>query len=268
MCVDPINPGCYFAGDSTSIRYCTPDTVTLFAGDESTGFADGVGSAARFDGVADLLCTANGEKLYAADCGNIRIRLVDTKTQAVTTLAGNGAEPFDYTSPASRQGRIYKPYKFTFDRSRATKPESVLYYRSGHLICRFEIQTGATAVIDLDGIDETCDRNTSRSFYPFTADCTPSGHLIVTCANTNGVYAIDPVTCKAELLVSKNDPGFDVRGRQMVDGSGDVARCGWMWDLVVVDSDQCAYIIDRSFRLLRHMTLPARFFESQPTASH
>ncbi len=34
ICVDPINPGCFFIGDECSIRYCDGKTVSLVAGCE------------------------------------------------------------------------------------------------------------------------------------------------------------------------------------------------------------------------------------------
>ncbi len=47
ICADPINSGCYWIADRTSIRYCDGKTVSLIVGHSSAGNADGVGEAAR-----------------------------------------------------------------------------------------------------------------------------------------------------------------------------------------------------------------------------
>jgi sugar lactone lactonase YvrE len=72
--------------------------ITTFAGGES-GYADGVGEAARFAwptgtdsypaGKMDL--AAGGEDIYLADTENHRIRKIHIATRTVTTVAGTGA---------------------------------------------------------------------------------------------------------------------------------------------------------------------------------
>ena len=72
----------------------TPAPVTTLAGGEPTsntgqsGYADGTGTAARFNVPAGLALL--GTTLYVADIDSHRIRAVDTLTRAVTTVAGDG----------------------------------------------------------------------------------------------------------------------------------------------------------------------------------
>ncbi len=64
LCTDPLKPNNLFIGDTSSIRYwdSATDQVTLIAGDGEGGYADGVGSNARFFGITGLLCHPNGKR--------------------------------------------------------------------------------------------------------------------------------------------------------------------------------------------------------------
>jgi sugar lactone lactonase YvrE len=76
------------AGDNNLIRVVQPDgSVGTLAGG-SEGFADGTGSAARFNTPSGLALDAAGN-LYVADTGNHAIRKVSPDGQ-VSTLAGTG----------------------------------------------------------------------------------------------------------------------------------------------------------------------------------
>jgi sugar lactone lactonase YvrE len=74
-----------------TIRRITPDgVVTTLAGQAgSLGNADGVGSAARFDGPQGLALDGAGN-LYVADSDNLAIRKLTLSSGAVTKVAGGG----------------------------------------------------------------------------------------------------------------------------------------------------------------------------------
>ena len=64
-------------------------TVSTIAGSGfNGGFANGKGTAAKFDGPTGL--AVSGDTLYVTDFGNHRIRAIDLATKVVTTIAGNG----------------------------------------------------------------------------------------------------------------------------------------------------------------------------------
>jgi len=76
---------------SATIRMVTPQgVVTTLAGSRgATGYTDGNGSAARFNGPSRLTADTNGN-LYLTDTGNSAVRTV-TRSGSVATLAGNGS---------------------------------------------------------------------------------------------------------------------------------------------------------------------------------
>jgi sugar lactone lactonase YvrE len=75
--------------NSFCIRKITGSGVTTFAGlGETSGFADGTGTDARFNRPGGLAFDSSGN-LYVADSSNHRIRKISS-SRVVTTIAGNG----------------------------------------------------------------------------------------------------------------------------------------------------------------------------------
>jgi streptogramin lyase len=62
----------------------------VFGGDGIPGYADGIGTAARFNTPTGIAIDKNGIYLYVADSGNHKIRRINTITREVTTIAGSG----------------------------------------------------------------------------------------------------------------------------------------------------------------------------------
>jgi sugar lactone lactonase YvrE len=73
------------------LRKIAPDgTVSTIAGSTSAGFADGVGRNARFNGPYSVSIGPDG-RLYVADRGNHRIRVVELSSYEVRTFAGSSS---------------------------------------------------------------------------------------------------------------------------------------------------------------------------------
>ena len=96
------------------IRKITPaGAVTTLAGGNNSGFADGVGAAARFTTPTGITIDAAGN-LYVAEYNNQRIRRI-TPAGAVTTLAGSGTHGFADGTGATAQ--FYSPFSVALDAS-------------------------------------------------------------------------------------------------------------------------------------------------------
>ena len=86
--VDPAGNVFVVDDNGSKIRKISPaGLVTTFAGGNAIGFADGQGSAAKFDAIG-IASDAQGN-LYVADDGNNKIRKI-TPTGLVSTIAGSG----------------------------------------------------------------------------------------------------------------------------------------------------------------------------------
>ncbi|NND72521.1 MAG: hypothetical protein HKN43_13175 [Rhodothermales bacterium] len=97
--------GNMFVSDQGNFRIRKVDAATgmidTFAGGDR-GFADGIGSAAKFDAPKGPDATPGGKIainddrtfLYVADTGNNRIRMINLATAEVTTIAGNGTASY------------------------------------------------------------------------------------------------------------------------------------------------------------------------------
>mmetsp|Transcript_22660 Transcript_22660/g.51063 ORF Transcript_22660/g.51063 Transcript_22660/m.51063 type:complete len:1524 (-) Transcript_22660:53-4624(-) len=74
--------------DKNRVRVVNTDTgdVSTLAGSGANGFVDGVGTAAEFHSPRDIL--QDGDKLYVAESGSHRIRMLSASTGEVSTLAG------------------------------------------------------------------------------------------------------------------------------------------------------------------------------------
>lgn len=92
-----------------AIRKVTPDgTVTTLAGTASFGFADGVGTNARFVYPQDVLYDPAIKCLYVADQNNHAIRKIDLSTGNVTTPAGSPSVS-GFSDGTGAEARFYNP---------------------------------------------------------------------------------------------------------------------------------------------------------------
>jgi sugar lactone lactonase YvrE len=93
----------YGARNSSVVRISPAGVLSILAGTPSeTGNVDGIGAAARFNGIAGLTLSAAGD-LYATDAGNGSVRRI-TQAGVVTTVSGGGGptEPVDGAGTAAR----------------------------------------------------------------------------------------------------------------------------------------------------------------------
>ncbi len=263
VCIDPIRPLNLYVGDISTIRYVdnATDTVSLIAGHDTRRFpfADGIGSAAKFNAVYDLLCTRNGERLYATDYHNYRIRSVDVKTQAVTTIAGSGEN--ELRDGVGLECAISTPRKFVFDTSRSVNAESAIYITSAGGIRRLNLITREMTTCPM------ADQRISRTFDVWAIAIAPGGALIFSCLESHSIYSLDPRTGSISLIAGGGTPierGGVTDPHSFVDGYGTEPRFHLVYAIALVEHEQCLYIADSGNRRIRRMTLPQSLF----SASH
>ena len=114
--------GTAFIADSWNncIRKVTPDgTITTLAGTGEAGFAGEGGSAkdAKFDFLMCVSLNPANDKLYIADLKNRRIRMLDLKTNVVTTIAGNGKTGVPANGARATESPLVDPRAVAVDKS-------------------------------------------------------------------------------------------------------------------------------------------------------
>ena len=86
-------PNAYFTDfNGRCIRKLRPDgmVITIAGINNTSGSVDGIGTAASFGNLKGIAISPDYQKLYVADMGNNKIRMIDLTTFQVTTVAGGG----------------------------------------------------------------------------------------------------------------------------------------------------------------------------------
>ena len=145
------------AGDNNRILYRGLDGAFQVLAGGMEGFADGQGSAARFNTPSGIALDAQGN-LYVADTGNHAIRRITTQGQ-VTTLAGDGTPGFADGSGAQARfngpmgvavgadGRVYVADTWN-DRIRVIAADGTVSTLAGGALPGWEDGQGALARFD------------------------------------------------------------------------------------------------------------------------
>jgi sugar lactone lactonase YvrE len=140
-------------------------TISTIAGTGEKGYGGDGGPAtqAKFNGVFALALTRSGEKLYLADLGNRRIRVVDLKSGIVTTVAGNGSDGIPSDHAIASQSPLQDPRAVAVD----SKGNVYILERSGNALREVDREGKIRTLIkpgshspDLNGAKHLCvDRN-------------------------------------------------------------------------------------------------------------
>ncbi len=240
----------YYVADSTVIWVgdAYAKSIRALAGDRlQAGYAFGVGSGARMNGIRGLLAPTSQYSLIFSDFHNNRLRMLDLKSLSVSTIAGDG-------HPTSCDGfglrcSLWGPAALTFDRSPHSPPESAVYIATEErdMLSRFDLTTKS-----LNSIELKCSVPFKSYLHitPTCLDCLPNGRLVMGCSQVNTIFSVDPRTGRTEPLTSiKNQTGWvddlpldksdfnGVRGVAL-NVNGDDARC-----LYVVESDGQRFVV-------------------------
>eukprot|EP01048_Picozoa_sp_COSAG05_P014773 COSAG05_NODE_1703_length_4249_cov_8.733735_1_plen_1033_part_10 len=112
--------------------------VTTLAGQSSRGFADAVGTSARFSSPTGVALSPDGAFALIADQYNHRIRKLVLATKAVTTLAGQSS--YGFADAVGTSARFYNPTRVALSPDGAF---ALIADRSNHRIRKLVLATKA-----------------------------------------------------------------------------------------------------------------------------
>ncbi len=175
-------------------------------------------------------------------------------TEQVSDIGGDG----EYFDPHLTEGKCTEvgmqyARQSVFDRCReGVEPESALWILTSRHLQRLNLKQEMITAIPLAGT-----RIPER--LNMAVDCLSNSTLIV--ASGSAVYAIDPCTKespspRAQLLAGLPDQICSVNG------SGEIARFGWLRGLAVVEWERCVYVTQVKCLQIRRVTLPLTLFQS------
>ncbi len=222
----------------------TAGNVTTIAGDGTSGFVNGAGSAAQFNSPRGVAVDTLG-RVYVADTGNHAVRRIDTSGN-VTTVAGDGT-PGSTNSPNAR---------FDGLAGIAADGDQIYIYvadANNHRIRRLD---QSDTVITLAGLDRGFKDGTaaeSRFADPVGVAVDGAGHVIVAETTNSLIRKIDPARAV------NGDPNAvstlaGTGGRGSTDGAGNVATFNRPSG-VTVTSSGVIVVADTGNQTLRKITL-------------
>ena len=218
--VDRLSNGDLLVADleAHAIRRVTPaGVVTTFAGELNVGgFADGVGTTAKFNFPIDVAVAPDG-RVFVADYGNHAIRVIAVNG-AVTTLAG--PQPGPTFTPGTGSGYA----DGSGSSARFNLPTAIALAPSGDLYIADYLNT-AVRVLRTDGTVATVRRGAPEPSqpafrqYPAGIAWAPEGYLVVTEEELVRRVNLDGTTS----VIAGAGQGL-YAGLSNVDGTGAAAR--------------------------------------------
>jgi DNA-binding beta-propeller fold protein YncE len=234
-CFDPNDSNRVFVSDNQRVYSANEyGHLTTIAGGDVFGMADGIGSVARFQCVAGMVCTGDGSTLYVSDYGNGRVRKIDLSTRAVSTVLK--MERDDDTCRS-----------ICWDTIDGVKPYSGLYIASENAITRLDIVSGKLTVWD-------------STFTALHMICTIGGYLVVSIVECNAIYSIDTQTFDIPACIVAGNP------YQTGSCDGEVRTEAEFHDpsgFALVADEQALVVADSRNHCLRSVPLPTRLFEKR-----
>ena len=212
--------------------------VSTLAGSSAFGFADGTGTAAKFNGVISIACDASGN-VYAADYGNQRIRRIVAATGVVSTLAGSGAPGFA-DGPGSA-AQFNGPYGVACD---ASGNVYVADY-SNSRIRRIVAATGVVSTLAGSGTAGSADGTSATAQFngPSGVACDASGYVYVADYSNNRIRRIVAATGVVSTRAGSGTGGF-------ADGPSATAQFNGPFS-VACDASGTVYVADSNNQRIR-----------------
>ena len=200
-----------------AVSLATLQVVTI-AGAGVAGWADGVGTAARFNSPTDLAVDSSNTYLYVTDKENGAIRKINIATKAVTTIIGKSCT--SNSSYCNGQSGCCTNNLITGGTSTISYPYS--YSPGSGIYASFSIpykmklsysapassSAGALWVTDLLGTLSVVDLSSSPATMYMAACIDPSGGGCVSCTSTGGCAAYSNQTLTGVELDSNSPPNI------------------------------------------------------------
>lgn len=239
--------------NSTIRRINASGVVTTLAGSaESRGSADGMGSAARFNGPGGVAVDGSGT-VYIADTGNHSIRRI-TSSGVVTTIAGKADSiVFDSTTGLFSGNYADGPgetARFCFPSGVALDGSGNLYVadRRNHAIRRITSSGTVTTFAGMAGNSGSTDGTGSGARFnePNGVAVDNTGNVYAADSSNHTVRRISPAGVVTTLAGSALSSGS-------TDGSGSTARFNYP-DGLCLDASGNIYVADNYNHIIRRIT--------------
>jgi uncharacterized repeat protein (TIGR02543 family) len=221
------------------IRKVTPEGVVTTLAGSTSGYADGTGTAAKFDQLRGIAVGADGN-IYVADSNNSRIRKVSPEGVVTTLAGGSGFGYADGTGTAATfknpygvavgaDGNIYVVDSDTH-RVRKITPEGVVTTIAGGG------PSGSDSGSYADGTGTA-----ARFSNPRGVAVGADGNIYVADANNHRIRKVTPAGVVTTIAGSTS--GY-------ADGTGTEAKFSWPYG-VAVDADGNIYVADAGNNRIR-----------------
>jgi DNA-binding beta-propeller fold protein YncE len=234
------NGNLYVADTSNHrIRKVTPEgLVSTLAGDGTPGARDGAASAAQFNAPVGVAVDRSGERVYVADTYNDRIRLITTRDNQVTTIAGGSAP--GYADGASRDALFDTPCALV------STPDGDLFIAdTGNRRLRKLSKDGQVWTLNLSNADGS---TFDGAFEPVGLARTHDNFLYVAERERGRIWQITPDERTAHLIAGEGSTGSGAGG-----GSNNGARFNQPAG-IAVDKSGALYVADSANYLVRKLT--------------
>jgi sugar lactone lactonase YvrE len=226
------------AADGPIFTYVSGVTVTTIAGNEFAGFADGTGSAAKFNNPVGIAVDGQGI-VYVTDELNQRVRKITTGG-IVTTFAGSAQQGINDGTGSAAQ--FYNPQGIASDAQgnlvvvdsrsfliRKVTPGAVVTTLAGNIVLGFTDGTGSAA----------------QFRTPTGAALDAQGNVYVADWSNHAIRKITPGGV-VTTLAGNGTPGF-------ADGTGGAARFNYPYGLTV-DGQGNVFVADEQNHSIRKIT--------------
>ncbi|MFA7634005.1 MAG: hypothetical protein WCX90_10225 [Thiohalomonadaceae bacterium] len=189
----------YFDNTIRQVSIATGEVTTLAGSAGTWGSADGIGSAAEFDGPYGI--TTDGTNLYVSDVFNYTIRQIVIATGAVTTLAGSPGNA-GFVDGAGSDARFNYPAGITTDGTNLYAADTY-----NNAIRQIDIATGAvTTLAHRDAVlDLVNDIFTPGLFNSPIGITTDGANLYVTDSINNTISKVVIATGEVTIVAGNAD---------------------------------------------------------------